>query len=58
MTTIYERARRGEPIDMRTDEEYKTVCIPEMKRSRTLSHRMNQLEPYDPKIRELLDELQ
>ena len=47
MPTIYERARRGEPIDMRTDEEYKSVCIPEMKRSRILCHRMNQLEPYD-----------
>ena len=57
MPTIYERARRGEPIDMRTDEEYKSVCIPEMKRSRILCHRMNQLEPYDPNIRELQDEL-
>ena len=55
--TIYERAKAGEPIDMRTDEEYRTVCGPEMVRSRTLCHRINQLEPYDPKIRELLDEL-
>lgn len=55
--TIYERAAAGMPIDMRTDEEYRTECVPEMQRSRTLCHRMNALEPYDPKVRELLDEL-
>ena len=54
---IYERAKNGEPIDMRTDEEYKAVCIPEMKRSRTLCHKINQLEPYSDEIRPLLDEL-
>ena len=54
--TIYERARAGEPIDMRSDE-YQAVAVPELKRSRTLCHRINMLDPYDPKVRELFDEL-
>lgn len=54
--TIYEKARAGEPIDMRSDE-YQNIAVPEMKRSRTLCHRANMLDPYDPKVREILDEL-
>ncbi|MDO5133276.1 MAG: DapH/DapD/GlmU-related protein [Eubacteriales bacterium] len=54
--TIYERARAGEPIDKRSDE-YQAVAVPELKRSRTLCHRINMLDPYDPKVRELFDEL-
>lgn len=54
---IYERAKAGLPLDMRTDREYKEVCGPEMVRSRTICHRMNMLDPYDPKVRDLLDEL-
>ncbi len=55
--TIYERFRTGEPVHMPTDEEYQRVCVPELMRSRTLCHRMNALEPYDPQVRALLDEL-
>ena len=54
---IYEKAKSGIPIDLRTDEGYKSVCVPEMIRSRTLCHKMNMLDPYDEKIRVLLDEL-
>lgn len=54
---IYERAKKGMPIDMRADKEYSEVCGPEMVRSRTICHRMNMLDPYDPKMRELLDDL-
>ncbi len=54
---IYERAKAGLPIDMRTDTEYHEVCGPEMVRSRTLCHKINQCEPYDDIVRKLLDEL-
>ena len=54
---IYQRARSGEPIDMRTDTEYQSVLVPEMQRSRTICHRLNLLEPYSDEIRPLLDEL-
>lgn len=54
---IYEKAKSGIPIDLRTDEGYKSVFVPEMIRSRTLCHKMNMLDPYDEKIRVLLDEL-
>ena len=53
---IYERAKAGEPIDMRS-EEYQNIAVPELKRSRTLCHEINMLPPYDPKVRELFDEL-
>ncbi len=55
--TVYERAKSGEPIDMRTDEEYKRVMGAEMVRSRTLCHKINQLPPYSEEIRPLLEEL-
>ena len=55
--TIYDRAKAGEPIDMRTDDEYKRICGPEMVRSRTLCHRINMLDPYDEQVRKLFDEL-
>ena len=55
--TIYERAAAGEPIDVKNDPEYASECIPEMVRSRTLCHRINAMEPYDPQVRELLDQL-
>ena len=54
---IFERARSGQPIDMRTDEEYKSVMIPEMVRSRTLCHQINMLPPYSEEVRPLFDEL-
>lgn len=54
---IYEKAKAGIPIDMRIDDEYKKVCGPEMVRSRTLCHRINMLDPYDEKVRQLFDEL-
>lgn len=54
---IYERARFGMPIDMRTDQEYKQIFGPEMIRSRTLCHRINMLDPYDDQVREYLNEL-
>lgn len=53
---IFEKAKDGEPIDMRS-EEYQSIAVPEMKRSRTLCHRANILEPYDPEVRKILDEL-
>ena len=53
---IYEQAKAGLPLDMR-GEEYQSVAVPEMKRSRTICHRINMLDPYDPKVRELFDEL-
>ena len=54
--TIYEKAKAGQPIDMRS-EEYQTVAVPEMKRSRAICHRINMLDPYDPQVRALFDEL-
>lgn len=54
---VYERAAAGEPLDMRTDKEYHDVMGPEMVRSRTICHRINMLDPYDPKVRKLYDEL-
>lgn len=54
---VYERAKMGMPIDMRTDEEYKKICGKEMVRSRTLCHEINMLPPYDEKVRSLFDEL-
>ena len=55
--TIYDRAKAGEPIDLRTDEEYKRIFVPEMERSRSLCHQINMLDPYDEQVRKLLDEL-
>ncbi len=54
---IYERMRAGEWIDIRTDEDYRTVARAEMDRSRRLSFRANTTEPDSPAIREILDEL-
>lgn len=54
---IYERAKAGMPIDLKNDKEYKELCVPEMQRSRTICHRMSILEPYDPKVRTLQEEL-
>ena len=54
--TIFERAKAGLPIDMR-NEEYREIAIPEMMRSRTLCHKINMLDPYDPQVRVLFDEL-
>ena len=42
---------------MRTDQEYKEICMPEMVRSRTLCQKINQMEPYHKDVRSLLDEL-
>lgn len=54
---IYDRAKVGMPIDLKNDKEYKDLCVPEMQRSRTICHNMNLLEPYDPKVRKLQEEL-
>lgn len=54
---VYQRAAAGEPLDMRTDQEYHEVLGPEMVRSRTLCHRINILDPYDPQVRDLFDDL-
>ncbi len=54
---IYERAKAGMPIDLRSDKEYQDICVPEMKRSRTICHRMNMLDPYDDEVRALQDVL-
>jgi acetyltransferase-like isoleucine patch superfamily enzyme len=56
MMTIFERAKAGEPIDMRSDE-YQNIAVPEMKRSRTICHKINMIDPYDGNIRSLLNEL-
>ena len=53
---IYEKAKAGLPVDMRS-EEYQTVAVPELKRSRTICHELNMLPPYDIKVRELFDHL-
>lgn len=53
---IFEKAKAGLPIDMRSDE-YQSVAVPEMKRSRTICHRINMLDPYDLQVRTLFDEL-
>lgn len=57
MMNVYERLHSGQPVDVQTDQEYLTECVPEMRRSQQLCHRINQLPPYDEGIRPLLEEL-
>ena len=53
---IFERARAGEPIDIRS-EEYIDIAVPQLHRTRSLCHRINQLDPFDPQLRVLQQEL-
>ena len=60
MKDIYERLRNGEPVDMSTDADYRTVVLPEMVRCQGLCQKINQSEPPDlMKLHEhpLVDEL-
>ena len=54
---IYERFKVGEPVNIQTDEECQNVCIPELRRSKTLCHRINLLDSFAPEVRTLLQEL-
>ena len=54
---VYERFKAGEPVNILTDEEYQNVCMPELRRSKTLCHRINLLDPFEPEVRTLLQEL-
>lgn len=44
---IFEKMKLGIPIDIRTDEEYKTIARAEMERSRQICFEANQLSPND-----------
>ena len=59
MKDIYERLRSGEPVDMSTDADYRTIVIPEMVRCQGLCRKINQSEPDLTKLHEhpLADEL-
>ena len=55
---IFSRMKNSEPIDIRTDNDYKTIARKEMERSINLSTKANHLEsPYDPMVRAILEEL-
>ena len=55
---IFERMKSGEFIDIRTDEDYKTIARKEMERSRQICFEANQISPNDnEKIFDKLNEL-
>lgn len=53
---VFERFKNGEHINLQTDPQA-AEFRPEGRRSAQLCHQINQLSPFDPKVRELLDEL-
>lgn len=55
---IFEKMKSGTPIDIRTDEDYKTIARREMERSRQICFEANQISPNDnEKVFEKLNEL-
>ena len=54
---VWERLHDSEPINMRTDEEFRAGTSPEMARSLGLCTEINQQNPYSEKARALIEEL-
>ena len=54
--TVFERFKNGEHINLQTDPQA-AEFRPEGARCAKLCHQINQLEPFDPKVREMMDEL-
>lgn len=57
MKNVWERLHNGETINMREDEDFRNVTIPEMNRSLGLCSKINNLSPYDEETRKLIEEL-
>ncbi len=54
---IFTRLRNGEAIDMQTDEDYKGTAWNEVERTMNLCWKANSVPPFDPIVRQSLDEL-
>ena len=54
---VWERLHDFEPINMRTDEEFRAVTIPEMARSLGLCTEINRLNPYSDEARARIEQL-
>ena len=54
---VWERLHDSEPINMRTDEEFRAVTIPEMARSLGLCTEINRLNPYSDEARARIEQL-
>ena len=54
---IWERLHNEEEINMMEDVDFREVTMPEMARSLGLCSEINKSNPYDPKTREMINEL-
>lgn len=54
---FFARARKGEVIDIASDERFRTVCMEEVRRSRRLCFLVNTTDPCSAEFRSLLEEL-
>ena len=54
---IFTRLRNGKAIDMQTDEDYKGTAWNEVERTMNLCWKANSVPPFDPIVRQSLDEL-
>ena len=57
MKDVWDRLHNSEAINMREDEEFRNITIPEMNRSLGLCSKINNLSPYDKETRKLVEEL-
>ena len=57
MKNVWQRLHDSEEINMREDQEFRNVTIPEMNRSLGLCAKINTLNPYDKEKRKLVEEL-
>ena len=57
MKNIWDRLHDSEEINMREDQEFRNVTIPEMNRSLGLCAKINNLSPYDKETRDLIEKL-
>ena len=57
MKDVWQRLHDGEEINMKEDQEFRNVTIPEMNRSLGLCSKINYFSPYDEETRKLVEEL-
>lgn len=57
MPDFFEQAKKGEIIDLVHDERFHTLCMREIRRSRSLCFQINMTDPMSEEYRKKLDEL-